>query len=500
MGDLIGHTIREHYRLKRVIGSGGFGVVYEGEDIRLGRRVAVKHLRQEQMTGTLIKRFQREARILGSLKNTHVVTLLDLAQEPTGLFIIMEYADGGSLQELLARPSFSAGLPLPDVLAVARSLTSALITAHRHRIIHRDIKPANVLLCDAGESQMLAKLADFGVAHQEAEGTPLTPIGMQPGTLPFLSPEQVQGKPLTPASDIYSLGILFYRLLTNRHYLPHSPDRLDTLRRICEEQPIPVRQLRADTPEWLSKLVMQMLDKNPARRPAATTLYKILRTEGKAESERFATPPVVKNPGRRAGVKAQVIFLVLLLFGGWTIQGHLVPIVELFRQIANPNLEGWDALIVSNEGAVNLRNRPSITGEVIEELEPGSVITLLARDESASWCFVETATHQGWVNARYIPTSAAGYLPVKNELMNIPAVVAHLEMGEELRLRDAPTLEGNILTTLSSGTFVTILGYSTDQRWAQIQVNSEAGVQGWVSTAYLEEDDKPRFNSEDFEE
>ena len=192
----------------RKLGSGGMAEVYLAEDEELGRKVALKmlnerHARDEQF----VERFKREARNAAGLSHPHIVRIYDRGQAEGTYYIAMEYLDGPTLKELLVRKG-----PTPPLTAIkfAREILSALAEAHRHEIVHRDIKPHNVIV----SPDWNVKVTDFGIARSGA--SQMTEAGSIVGTAQYLSPEQARGKPVDQRSDLYSLGIVLYEMLTGK--------------------------------------------------------------------------------------------------------------------------------------------------------------------------------------------------------------------------------------------------------------------------------------------
>ncbi|HWE81685.1 MAG TPA: protein kinase, partial [Gaiellaceae bacterium] len=203
---LIGRRFDRRYTILRKLGSGGMAEVYLAEDDELGRNVALKmlnerHARDDQF----VERFKREARNAARLSHPHIVRVYDRGEAEGTYYISMEYLDGPTLKELLVRKG-----PTPPLTAIkfAREILSALGEAHKHDIVHRDIKPHNVIV----SPDWNVKVTDFGIARSGA--SQMTEAGSIVGTAQYLSPEQARGKPVDPRSDLYSLGIVMYEMLT----------------------------------------------------------------------------------------------------------------------------------------------------------------------------------------------------------------------------------------------------------------------------------------------
>lgn len=247
------------YRLARRLGEGGMGEVFLAWDERLGRRVAVKRILRDSPTSLDRERFRREARAAARLSHPFVVQVYDLVEDATGDAIVLEYVEGRTLRALLAE-----GVP-PIGLAVllAREVTEGLAAAHAAGLVHRDLKAENVLVTREGH----AKILDFGVAKlPEAEA--LTGYGAVLGTAHAMSPEQARGGEVDARSDLFSLGILLYELLTGTSPFRGS-NALDAMQRVISHAPPPVSSLRPEVPRALSHLVDRLLAKRREDRPGS---------------------------------------------------------------------------------------------------------------------------------------------------------------------------------------------------------------------------------------
>ena len=205
---LIDRTFDKRYVIKRKLGSGGMADVYLAEDQELGRRVALKllddrHASDEQF----VERFRREAQSAAGLNHPNIVSIFDRGRAEGTYYIAMEFLDGRTLKELLVR---NGPTPIPIAIDYARQILGALAFAHRNGIIHRDIKPHNIVV--GGDGRL--KVTDFGIARSGA--SQMTEAGSIVGTAQYLSPEQARGAPVDPRSDLYSLGIVLYEMLTGK--------------------------------------------------------------------------------------------------------------------------------------------------------------------------------------------------------------------------------------------------------------------------------------------
>ena len=207
MTTLLGTTLNGRYRLEARIGAGGMSTVYRAADETLQRRVAIKLMNREIATDSdQLERFRREARAVAQLSHPHIVGVIDYGEDDSRPYIVFEYVEGETLKERIRR---NGRLPITEAVAYAIEIARALGTAHARHIVHRDVKPQNVLIDEEGS----AKVTDFGIARTlDEEG--LTVDGRVLGTTDYVSPEQALGRPVTGQSDLYSLGIVLYEMLT----------------------------------------------------------------------------------------------------------------------------------------------------------------------------------------------------------------------------------------------------------------------------------------------
>src|SRR2546422_6140593 len=201
-----------HYRLLRKLGEGGMGVVYAAHDERLDRPTAIKMIRETGNADEARKRFWREARSAASINHPNVCQLYEIGEEGGDLFIAMELLEGESLAERLTR----GPLPLPEGVRISLAMLSALQVFHRKQAVHRDLKPSNVFLTEES-----VKLLDFGLAqlasHASETQTGITIPGALAGTPHYMSPEQLLGQPISPASDLFAVGAILFEMLTGEH-------------------------------------------------------------------------------------------------------------------------------------------------------------------------------------------------------------------------------------------------------------------------------------------
>jgi len=263
-------TSLAHYRILEKLGAGGMGEVFLAEDTRLDRRVALKVLSPELASKPdRIERFRREARAVAALNHPNIVTIYSVEEADGSSFLTMELVEG----ELLSHRVRPGGLPLDEFLAVAKPLADALAAAHERGITHRDLKPSNVMVGRDGRLKVL----DFGLAKlQETSqagddetmalsAAELTQAGAMLGTMPYMAPEQARGRPADHRVDIFSLGVIFYELLTGERPF-RGETSAEIVSSILRDVPREVSQVRTELPDHLARLVRRCLEKDPARR------------------------------------------------------------------------------------------------------------------------------------------------------------------------------------------------------------------------------------------
>ncbi len=261
------------YRVLRVLGVGGMGIVFQAEDTHLKRYVAIKALRPALAAcETARRRFLNEARAAAAIKHDHVVYINHVGEHKGIPFLVMEFLEGESLEMRIRREK---RLPFDDVLRIGREAASGLAAAHDRGLIHRDVKPSNLWL--EGE-QGKVKVLDFGLARgAPGEDGDLTQIGFVVGTPSYMSPEQARGETVDSRTDLFSLGCVLYRLVTGE--LPfRGPDALSTLIALGADHPEPPQQLSSDIPPALGDVILRLLSKDPANRPScAAVVVEVMR-------------------------------------------------------------------------------------------------------------------------------------------------------------------------------------------------------------------------------
>jgi serine/threonine protein kinase len=250
-----------HYRVLKVLGAGGMGIVLEAEDTHLQRRVALKCMRPALITPANRERFLMEARTTAAIEHDHIVTIYQVGEDNGVPFLAMKLLQGRSLEDKLKEEG--GWLPLPEVLRVGCEAAEALDAAHSKGLIHRDIKPANIWL--EGE-QGRVKIVDFGLARAAQRDTQLTQEGLVMGTPAYMAPEQADDKPLDFRCDLFSLGCVLYRAATGQ--MPFKgKDSMTIMMALANKTPEPPHSIDPGIPEVLSDLIMEMLAKDPDDRP-----------------------------------------------------------------------------------------------------------------------------------------------------------------------------------------------------------------------------------------
>jgi eukaryotic-like serine/threonine-protein kinase len=287
---MTGDVIGGRYELEELVGSGGMSSVYRAHDRLLERKVALKILHQRYVEDAeYVERFRREARAVAQLGHPNIVTVIDRGEEGGRQFIVFEYIDGESLKDVVDR---SGPLPIDRVIEYGLQVAEGLAYAHEQGLVHRDVKPQNVLLNGDGR----AKVMDFGIARVLDVERGVTQTGTVLGTSNYIAPEQASGQPVDERSDVYSLGVVLFELLTGT--LPFVGESFVAVAMQHVHQPPPsVLELRPDTPPRLAQLVDAMLTKDHRERPSMDEVVaelEALRSPTVATDETMVVP-------RRAG-------------------------------------------------------------------------------------------------------------------------------------------------------------------------------------------------------
>jgi predicted ATPase/serine/threonine protein kinase len=301
---VLGRTI-SHYRVVGKLGSGGMGVVYEAEDLRLGRRVALKFLPQSLAHDKrTLQRFEREARVASSLNHPNICTIYEVEEYDHQPVIVMELLEGRSLRDRIREGPISTD----EFLDFGIQASDALEAAHAKGIIHRDIKPGNIFII----GRVRVKILDFGlakvrashVAEDESDEEPLTLDGIIPGTTSYMSPEQVRGEEIDARSDLFSLGVVLYEMATGKRPFA-GKNRVVTMNAILSAQPAAASKVNPSLPAALDKIIARALEKNRERRfqHAADICADLKRLKGETQKAPtvVATDTLARPNARPAG-------------------------------------------------------------------------------------------------------------------------------------------------------------------------------------------------------
>jgi tetratricopeptide (TPR) repeat protein len=342
---VIGETI-SHYKIRSRLGEGGMGVVYEAEDTRLGRKVAIKLLPDDlHADAEAVQRFLREARVVSNLNHPHICTLYDIGTHQQRQFMVMELLDGQPLKDRIA----SGPLVLDDVLELGVQMADALDAAHAQGVVHRDIKPANLFVTRRGSLKVL----DFGIAKlgQSSRGDAetrslsgqLTTMGTTIGTVSYMSPEQARGQETDARSDVFSAGVVLYEMATGR--LPFQGTTVATIfESLLTKPPAAPSSLKAELPAEFDHIVLKALEKDRETRyqSAAELKADLKRLKRSTESNQVlaasATQTVSRAPRR---------WRIPLLVGTPLVTAALVGGLLFYRSINTPALTDRDPVVLA---------------------------------------------------------------------------------------------------------------------------------------------------------
>lgn len=266
---MLGQTV-SHYRITGKLGTGGMGIVYEAEDTRLPRKVALKFLPEESADDPdAERRFQREADTIAQLNHANICTIYEIDRHEGRAFIAMQCVEGLNLKTYLSRRQLSTA----EIVEIALQVTAALGSAHAKGIVHRDIKPGNIIVSDDGHVTVL----DFGLARRfktdethemGPEGSTIP--GRPMGTANYMAPERILQLPLDPRSDLFSLGVVIYEMATGRlPFAGSSPS--ETVANVLDKDPVPLTEIAPQHPKSLERVVGRLLQKRSGDRYPTTT-------------------------------------------------------------------------------------------------------------------------------------------------------------------------------------------------------------------------------------
>ncbi len=387
---MIGKLLGNRYEVLEQLGGGGMSIVYKAKDTFLNRLVTIKILRPEYVTDKdFIRRFRREAQAVASLSHPNIVNIHDVGQENETQYLVMEYVDGDNLKNYLkAHPD----LPLDKIVNIARQICDALQHAHENNIVHRDVKPHNILIT----KNERVKLTDFGIALEASTGT-ITNTDTIVGSVHYISPEQAKGEVAGPQSDIYSLGVVLYEMLTGE--LPFKGDSpVAVALKHVQEQPKLPSEINPRVPRQLERVVMKAMHKSVEQRYQTATQFSADLLEAVKgtlyfdESDDYATrvlpgpvdttilddhkePKEFPNePKKKPDVKKIAITTALLVLS--LIAGVLFA---MYKYMNVPEIEVPDVVNLPVEEAQQVLEEKGlkaiITEEYSDEVEEGIVIS-----------------------------------------------------------------------------------------------------------------------------
>ncbi|HZX48943.1 MAG TPA: serine/threonine-protein kinase [Nitrospirota bacterium] len=298
------------YEILCEIGRGSMGIVYQAQDPQIDRLVAVKVLRHDRVSSdAFVNRFLKEAKVIGRLSHPNIVTIYDVGEEQGNIFIAMELLEGLSLSDFLRKRNFSP----KEVVELGVQITETLDYAHGKGVVHRDIKPSNIIVTPDGR----IKITDFGIAHiEDSSATYQTQAGEILGTPAYMSPEQITGQPVDGRTDIFSLGIILYEMITGKRPFGGEGKTLATVfNDIMQRTPQDPIKISSSVPERLSGLIMKALQKEPEKRfqtgrELASALKECLHSDVSASDEKIQTGGQHKNYVIPFAVTIAVLILI----------------------------------------------------------------------------------------------------------------------------------------------------------------------------------------------
>ncbi len=470
------------FKLVRPLGKGGMGEVFLAEDASLGRKVALKFLSESlQSEPTARERFLQEARSAAALDHPYICKIYEIGEVEGKAYIAMEYLEGTTLQEQLS----SGALPLRELLQAGAEIAEAVEAAHKKQIVHRDLKTPNIKLTSDGH----IKVMDFGLAKQlSQEDTSeskvdtlsgrLTGPGATPGTVIYMSPEQVRGEPVDTRSDIFSVGVVLYEMATGK--LPfHGATSGLTYDAILNRGPTPPRHLKPDLPVEMEQIIFKALEKDREDRyqSAKELLVDLRRLKRDTDSGGDRAPVVAEQPqARKKGVWATTAAaaLVLLLLG-----------LVFFWPFSDRGGEAIDSLAVLP--FENTRNDPQvdylsdgIAESLINRLSQLPQLQVMARSTSFRYRGAEVDPQEA---GRELGVGAVltGRVVQQGDSLNVQAELVDVESGGQLwgeqyshELADIVEVQNDIATQISQALRLQLTGQEQAQLVQQETANSDA--------------------------
>jgi serine/threonine-protein kinase len=394
--DPIGRLVAGKYRVRKKLGKGGFGAVYEAEHVEIEKRVAIKTIdKAHAAVPERVARFKREARIAGSVESEHIVHVFDTGEDDElGLYMVMELLHGEDLASRLVR---RGKLPPEEAVRIAWQAARGLAKAHAAGVVHRDLKPANVYLCAKddrrGDSDVLVKVVDFGVSKLLGDKEQITRAGMTMGTPQYMAPEQVRGGNIDARADVWALGAVLYEMLAGRPAYPLLESYEMTFMSIATSRPRPLALVAPDVPAPLVAVVERALSHDAHRRYAdarllATALVEALPHVFPDALRRQSTGSLETAGVPKRGAMRTVVIGALVL-----AVGAAIVFVAMNRKNGNggATTNGTTATTTATTGAASTsaattssNGAPSSTATTTATVEPTTTTTTPSAPETAT--------------------------------------------------------------------------------------------------------------------
>lgn len=412
-------VVLERYEIIKELGRGGMGVVYQVMDTQLKRIVAMKVLLDSGLKAASLQRFMREAKLSSKMSHPNIVQVYEFGVGPQ-FYIIMEFIQGHSFQDLLEDKTY----PLRKKLAIFQQVCEAMEYAHQQKIIHRDLKPQNIMVTHDN----IAKVMDFGLAKSlTLQSVRVSKTGQVLGTLQYMSPEQAEGRKLDPKSDIYSLGVILYKILTN--HTPYEGDSaVNILAQLAESDPPLPSQFNPSVPKTLQAICMKCLEKNPGNR------YESAQLLANDIQSYLENKPITIHQKKRLAKNIQwmqknkmfiVMFLALVL--SWGILGILYEPVEE---------KEYQQLVLEQQAQTEAQKQAEILRQKRQEQSYGLPIVvwqacqyeyqgeMMLDMTTNDWCSLSPSQQ-----SQYAGVYQKGYAMAKNLPLEINVPLANLPSG-----------------------------------------------------------------------
>ncbi len=465
---MIDAVLKDRYEIIEQIGSGGMSIVYKAKDLKLGRYVAIKVLREEFLSDAdFLRRFRREAESVQRLNHPNLVATYDVQVTNPPYYIVMELVEGATLDKILIQNH----LTYEQTVYYAAQMARALVHAHTNKVIHRDIKPHNMMIDANGQ----LKLTDFGIALTVSTST-LTNTRAIVGSVHYFSPEQAQGKPVTEQSDLYSLGIVIYEMLAGRvPFRGETPIEL-ALKHVQEEVP-PLQDFCPDLPPAIENVVMKLLEKNPEDRYESAEdllddLENLLNAGIQPDIERLKKPKPLST-AEKAEIKRKrvmwmrrgiITLVTLLILGSIGMVANMLLFGPNGDAVTVPNVQGrslTDAVALLDQSHLNYQILESVYDKDHPE---GTVLrqTPAANSQVKSGRIVSLTVSKG-IELRQVPmvvgaTERTAVVQMQNETFQVKVVFEQSStIAEGTVIRQEPEsfkkipMGSEVLLTVSSG-------------------------------------------------